>query len=173
MEPSGSGGGSSNVIDPSAMLAGPTNRNIVRLALRHRCLAGAHVAQAQMEALSSLEDCTHTSQFLILFGKLNGNKFRGLYAVQSKKFGGIGALKIYGSGPSKIKDNMVSKYYRYNSGQKSFVELRGAKSTTSTTCAVSLLPGCYTVGRSGSSGNGGEKSGSGGIPKWVEDDEYR
>ena len=145
------------------MLAGPTNRNIVRLALRHRCLAGAHVAQAQMEALSSLEDCTHTSQFVILFGKLNGNKFRGLYAVQSKKFGGIGALKIYGNGPSKIKDNMVSKYYRYNSGQKSFVELRGAKSTTSTTCAVSLLPGCYTVGRGGG-GNGG----SGGIPKWVE-----
>ena len=116
------------------------------------------MAQTQMEALSALKTCSYTSQFLILFGKLNGNKFRGLYAVAPKHQGGVGSVKIFGTGPMKIKNDMVAKYYRYNSGSKCFVELKGAKSTTSTTCGVQLLPGCYTVGRGG-----------GGVPKFMQD----
>ena len=50
----------------------------------------AHVAQTQMEVLHCLKQCTATSQFVILFGKLNGNKFRGLYAVAPKQQGGVG-----------------------------------------------------------------------------------
>ena len=149
----------SNVYRNNTKEGGPTNRKMVRLALKHRCLAGGHVAQTQMEVLHCLDDCTMTSQFLILFGKLNGNKFRGLYAVASKKSGETGSVKIYGTGPSRIKNDMVKDYYRYNSGQKSFVVLRGAKSATSTTCAVSLHPGCYQNGR----GNG-----NGGVPKFMQ-----
>ena len=37
-----------------------------------------------MEALSVLQECDTTNQFLILFGKLSGNKFRGLYSVNNQ-----------------------------------------------------------------------------------------
>lgn len=131
---------------------GPSNRKMVRLALKHRCLAGAHVAQTQMEVLHCLERCTATSQFVILFGKLNGNKFRGLYAVAPKQQGGVGSYKLFGTGPGRIKPEMIAKYYRYNSGSKCFVELKGAKHTTSTTCGVQLLPGCYQRGKGGGGG---------------------
>ena len=66
-----------------------------------------------------------------------------------------GSYKLFGTGPGRIKPEMISKYYRYNSGSKCFVELKGAKHTTSTTCGVQLLPGCYQ--QRGKGGGGGGK----------------
>ena len=71
----------------AAAIKGPSNKHLVRLALKHRCLAGAHLARKQESAMRALDACQHSSQFLILFGKLNGNKFRGLYAVEKKTSG--------------------------------------------------------------------------------------
>jgi hypothetical protein len=114
---------------------------------------GAHVAQAQMEALSALQECDTTNQFLILFGKLSGNKFRGLYSVnKSSKDKGKICVKMYGTGPSVIEEEMCGKFYRYNSGRKEFCLLGGSKSIERTTCAVSLYPGCYNKGYGKSSG---------------------
>ena len=67
-----------------------------------------------------------------------------------------GSYKLFGTGPGRIKPEMISKYYRYNSGSKCFVELKGAKHTTSTTCGVQLLPGCYRGGKGGGGGGGGK-----------------
>ena len=111
------------------------------------------MAQAQMEALSVLQECDTTNQFLILFGKLSGNKFRGLYSVnKSSKDKGKICVKMYGTGPSVIEEEMCGKFYRYNSGRKEFCLLGGSKSIERTTCAVSLYPGCYNKGYGKSSG---------------------
>ena len=64
----------------------------------------------------------------------------------------LGSYKLFGTGPGRIKPEMIAKYYRYNSGSKCFVELKGAKHTTSTTCGVQLLPGCYQRGKGGGGG---------------------
>ena len=176
----------------AAAIKGPSNRHLVRLALKHRCLAGAHLARKQESVLRALDACQNSSQFLILFGKLNGNKFRGLYALEkrAKKGGSEGsggggselsssksARKVYGSGPPRITDSMVQAFFRYNSGSRSFQELRGTKSTTATTCAIALLPGCYHVsGNTTASGRDRAPSSSrrqgteqGGVPRVMED----
>jgi len=173
----------------AAAIKGPSNKHLVRLALKHRCLAGAHLARKQESALRALDACQHSSQFLILFGKLNGNKFRGLYAVEKKreKKGSAGsknaARKVYGSGPPRVTDGMVQAFFRYNSGSRSFQELRGTKSTTATTCAIALLPGCYHSSgagtgtgngggerRSAAGGEGGRGSQRGGVPSFMEEE---
>jgi hypothetical protein len=61
-------------------------------------------------------------------------------------------VKMYGTGPSVIEEEMCGKFYRYNSGRKEFCLLGGSKSIERTTCAVSLYPGCYNKGYGKSSG---------------------
>ena len=91
----------------AAAIKGPSNRHLVRLALKHRCLAGAHLARKQESVLRALDACQNSSQFLILFGKLNGNKFRGLYALEkrAKKGGSEGS----GGGGSELSSSKSAR----------------------------------------------------------------
>lgn len=147
-----------------AMASGPSNRKLVCLALKHRCLAGAHLSNELFEAVDSVKS-SRANHFVILFGKLSGNKFRGLYALQGRpRADGPNKLyKIYGVGPQLITNDMIKRLYRYNSGSRSFQQLAGARSMTTTTSAISLMPECY------SGGNRHQRL-EGGPPRWVEED---
>ena len=47
-------GGATAYVAAANLPKGPTNRDLVRLALRHRCLAGAHLARRQEDALRAI-----------------------------------------------------------------------------------------------------------------------
>ena len=98
----------------------------------------------------------------MLFGKLSGNKFRGLYALEGRPraAGPNRMYKIYGTGPPFVTNDMIKSLYRYNSGSRSFQQLAGARSLTTTTAAITLMPEHYRR-------RAAEQSGA---PRWMEED---
>uniref|UniRef100_A0A183KTV5 CKK domain-containing protein n=1 Tax=Schistosoma curassoni TaxID=6186 RepID=A0A183KTV5_9TREM len=48
------------------------------------------------------------------------------------------AIRISGTGPSKIENNMVDKYYKYDSGLKRFVEINSTSHMSTIIDAIQL-----------------------------------
>jgi hypothetical protein len=97
-------------------------------------LAGPSTAE-QKEVLKFLEESPHTN-FVILFkGVLGRCDYKALY--QHDVDGEV--VKILGpsTAPEFIENEMVEHYFKYNSGNKEFVNL-GAKSFSAITDAVAL-----------------------------------
>lgn len=119
---------------PHAILRRPSNKALIRNAIVHVCLAGAHLRRKKDDALDVLESYPGEN-FVILFGQKRLN-FRGLYCLDADA---QCALKVYGVGPNELESNMVSSFYKFSSGSKSFRSL-SVKGFTSTTDGVSLKP---------------------------------
>lgn len=70
---------------------------------------------------------------------LGRQKFRGLFSHD----GNGNVERLYGGVkiPLEITEDMVDKYYRYDSGAKEFKEIVGMKRFNNSTDAVSLVPG--------------------------------
>ncbi|XP_014677218.1 PREDICTED: calmodulin-regulated spectrin-associated protein 2-like [Priapulus caudatus] len=98
--------------------SGKSNRTIVTNAISHRCLAGTVNADTKRRVLDTLarSDRTH---FLVLFRDA-GCQFRSLYAHDGER---DRVTKLYGSGPRVITHAMMSRFYKYESGAKQFVEI--------------------------------------------------
>jgi len=127
----------------SSRMKRPSNAKLIRNALIHRCLAGAHLQRKKERALEAID--THGGDmFMILFGRKRLN-FRGLYASNVESGS---AFKIFGAGPARLEVSMVAAFYKFSSGAKEFKELR-VKSFTSTTDGVSLKAKCWEKGRNG------------------------
>ncbi|XP_046362504.2 calmodulin-regulated spectrin-associated protein 1-like isoform X2 [Haliotis rufescens] len=99
-----------------------SNRNIIMNAISHCCLAGCVNTDTKNKVLEiiSQSDAKH---FLILF-RDGGCQFKGLYtyAPEIEEI-----FKIHGVGPKQITNKMVEKFYKYNSGAKSFTEVKSTK----------------------------------------------
>ncbi|KAK3579812.1 hypothetical protein CHS0354_021003 [Potamilus streckersoni] len=92
-----------------------SNRHIIINALSHCCLAGSVNTELKNKVLEELakSDAKH---FIILFRDA-GCQYRGLYAYNPD----VDEIsKIHGVGPKHFNNKMIEKYFKYNSGSKSF-----------------------------------------------------
>lgn len=117
-------------------LKGPSNRKKVCLALKNVCLAGAHLFDEHSDARNAIGDSS-SENFLILMGKKEKLTYRGLYAINTAT---KEACLIHGAGPEIVEQRMVSGYFKYSTGTRSFAEIGGTKTFTATTDAITLKP---------------------------------
>lgn len=88
-------------------------------------LAG-DINKQEREEVMKLIDSTEHPYYIILFrGNLGRQDFKALYSHD----GSGGVIKIYGppNVPDMLEDKMVEKFFRYDSGAKTFKELSGTK----------------------------------------------
>ncbi|XP_046560920.1 LOW QUALITY PROTEIN: calmodulin-regulated spectrin-associated protein 1-like [Haliotis rubra] len=99
-----------------------SNRNIIMNAISHCCLAGCVNTDTKNKVLEIISQ-TDAKHFLILF-RDGGCQFKGLYTYAPEM---EEIFKIHGVGPKQITNKMVEKFYKYNSGAKSFTEVKSTK----------------------------------------------
>uniref|UniRef100_A0A0L8HL32 CKK domain-containing protein n=2 Tax=Octopus bimaculoides TaxID=37653 RepID=A0A0L8HL32_OCTBM len=99
-----------------------SNRHIIINAISHCCLAGCVNLDLKNKVLEEIakSDAKH---FVILF-RDTGCAFRSLYAYYPEH---EEAVKIHGIGPKLVTSKNIEKYYKYNSGGKSFAEVTSTK----------------------------------------------
>ncbi|CAE1313065.1 CAMSAP [Acanthosepion pharaonis] len=99
-----------------------SNRHIIINAISHCCLAGSVNTDLKNKVLEEIakSDAKH---FVILFRDA-GCAFRSLYAYYPER---EEAVKIHGIGPKLVTSKNIEKYYKYNSGGKSFSEVTSTK----------------------------------------------
>ena len=103
----------------------PSNKRLIRNALRHVCLAGAANAPALRAAEAALDDVPPdvATIFVILFREnVSPHKYRALYALRRDEEGGREKLvKIHGAGgPSSAAPETVECTMKYDSGTREF-----------------------------------------------------
>ncbi|XP_061178757.1 calmodulin-regulated spectrin-associated protein 1-B-like isoform X1 [Saccostrea echinata] len=127
----GKGRGSTESSESGSDYAGPklfvkpsskSNRHIIINAISQCVLAGPVNADQKNKVLEVLakSDAKH---FLILF-RDHSCQFRGLYSFDPDT---EDSLKIHGIGPKQITSKMIERFYKYNSGGKSFSEVTSTK----------------------------------------------
>jgi len=94
-----------------------SNRNIVINAI-NTSLAGAVNMDTKQRVLDEIgrSDSKH---FLILFRDA-GLQFRALYSYNPEK---DEVFKLIGTGPKQVVDSMFDRFYKYNSGGKTFLQI--------------------------------------------------
>ncbi|KAK4473989.1 hypothetical protein MN116_003307 [Schistosoma mekongi] len=126
------GDGSSNDLKLFVQLKTKSNRRAISNALNYCCLAGPVNETAKRTALEAL-GCSDGKHFMILLK--SQCQYSGLYnylPVVEK------AIRISGTGPSKIENNMVDKYYKYDSGLKRFIEINSTSHMSTVVDAILL-----------------------------------
>lgn len=108
-----------------------SNRGIVTNAV-NTVLAGAVNSETKRKVLEEIER-SEGKHFLILFRDA-GCQFRALYSYNPET---EEVMKLYGIGPRIITDKMMDKFYKYNSGGKSFTQIH-TKHLTATIDAFTI-----------------------------------
>ncbi|CAH8462484.1 unnamed protein product [Schistosoma mattheei] len=124
--------GSSNDLKLFVQLQTKSNRRAISNALNYCCLAGPVNETMKRTALEAL-GCSDGKHFIILLK--SQCQYSGLYnylPIIEK------AIRISGTGPSKIENNMVDKYYKYDSGLKRFVEINSTSHMSTIIDAIQL-----------------------------------
>ncbi|XP_060592189.1 calmodulin-regulated spectrin-associated protein 1-like isoform X2 [Ruditapes philippinarum] len=116
-------------VKPSAK----SNRHIIINAISHCCLAGSVNTEQKNKVLEEVAKSS-AKHFLILFRDASCG-YRGLYGFDPDT---EDCFKIVGVGPRSINNEMVEKYYKYNSGAKSFSQVASTKHISVSIDAVSL-----------------------------------
>ncbi|RNA31308.1 patronin isoform X5 [Brachionus plicatilis] len=93
-------------------LTGKTNKSTIINSLNQLVLAGTVNAQLRKQEIEG-SDARH---FVILFRDYH-LQYRGVYFYTSEA---DYIEKIVGQGPARISEDMIEKYYKYNSGGKQF-----------------------------------------------------
>lgn len=88
-----------------------------------------------------LIDSTNYAQYVVLFkGQSNRCDLRGLYAVTGLEECEGQLTRIHGQPstlcPAVIEEAQIDKFFKYSSGQRSFLEVGGQRSLTMTTDAI-------------------------------------
>ncbi|CAH8470721.1 unnamed protein product [Schistosoma rodhaini] len=124
--------GSSGDLKLFVQLQTKSNRRAISNALNYCCLAGPVNETMKRTALEAL-GCSDGKHFIILLK--SQCQYSGLYnylPIIEK------AVRISGTGPSKIENNMVDKYYKYDSGLKRFVEINSTSHMSTIIDAIQL-----------------------------------
>ncbi|RWS30210.1 calmodulin-regulated spectrin-associated protein 2-like protein [Leptotrombidium deliense] len=82
-------------------------------------LAGAVNAETKKRVLEEI-NVSDSKHFVILF-RGAGMQFRAIYSYNPDR---EEVFKLYGTGPKTINNDMIDKFYKYNSGTKSFNEVQ-------------------------------------------------
>jgi hypothetical protein len=94
-----------------------SNRQLIKNAICHVCLAGDVNLSSKQRALTELETSS-ALHFFILFKHVISFKFRALYSYSEGK-----VCKIFGSGPQVVQECMIDQFYKYNCGSKEFSKI--------------------------------------------------
>lgn len=116
-------------VKPSAK----SNRHIIINAISHCCLAGSVNTEQKNKVLEEIAK-SNAKHFIILF-RDSSCGYRGLYGFDPDT---EDCWKIIGVGPRTVHNDMVEKYFKYNSGAKSFSEVSSTKHISVSIDAVSL-----------------------------------
>ena len=96
--------------------------------------------KAEREQVLRIIDETEYAYYIIMFrGNLGRSDFRALYCHEGGSPDISGTVcKLHGPSniPEILEDKMIEKFFRYESGAKSFKELVGIKGFTLTTDAI-------------------------------------
>ncbi|BFZ21090.1 hypothetical protein BsWGS_24128 [Bradybaena similaris] len=125
-------------VKPSAK----SNRHIIVNAISHCCLAGSVNTDMKNKVLEELQKCD-ANHFLILFRDA-GCQYRGLFIFYPET---EEAFKVLGVGPKHIVNAMCEKFYKYNSGAKSFSEITSTKHLSVSVDAVVLYTAVWKSGK--------------------------
>ena len=109
----------------------PNYQTIVN-ALRFNSLPGpkyTKLVESIVEIMKDFKD----ERFVLLMASRT-QKFKGIYILSSE---GLTAQKLWGEGPSEVKNENISIFYKYINGQKKF-DVISVKSFTQTTDGFSL-----------------------------------
>ncbi|GFO41529.1 calmodulin-regulated spectrin-associated protein 1 [Plakobranchus ocellatus] len=148
---SGSDNGSNPGSNPGSDFSGPklyvkpsakSNRHIIVNAISHCCLAGSVNTDMKNKVLEEMSKCD-ANHFLILFRDA-GCQYRGLFILYPDT---EEAVKVCGVGPRHITNKMCEKFYKYNSGGKSFTEIVSKKHLSVSVDAVVLLNSLWKSGK--------------------------
>ncbi|TPX43175.1 hypothetical protein SeMB42_g04742 [Synchytrium endobioticum] len=125
-----------------------SNRQLIRNALVHLCLAGSVNEKAKEQVLEDL-DCHPGTHFIILFPPPESRSFRGLYTYDPTLdiVYRISAVNKAGTGPDRLLPSDISAYYKYDSGAKEFKKLEGCKGFGRSVSAVALGRDFVGVGK--------------------------
>ncbi|XP_041360750.1 calmodulin-regulated spectrin-associated protein 1-like isoform X2 [Gigantopelta aegis] len=119
-----------------------SNRHIILNAISHCCLAGIVNTDLKNKVLEELakSDAKH---FVILF-RDGGCQYRSLYSYAPET---EDVTKICGVGPKQITKTMMHRFYKYNSGAKSFTEVTSTKHLSVSIDAVVLHNSLWKTGK--------------------------
>ncbi|XP_052763683.1 calmodulin-regulated spectrin-associated protein 1-like isoform X3 [Mya arenaria] len=110
-----------------------SNRHIITNAISHCCLAGIVNTDQKNKVLEEIAK-SNAKHFIILFRDASCG-YRSLYGFDPDT---EDCVKIIGVGPRFIQHDMVEKYFKYNSGAKSFSEVVSTKHISVSIDAISL-----------------------------------
>eukprot|EP00042_Codosiga_hollandica_P050997 m.619512 g.619512 ORF g.619512 m.619512 type:complete len:202 (+) comp58202_c0_seq2:2721-3326(+) len=96
-----------------------SNKQIIRKALEHVCLAGLVNKKAQEECLQEL-DQSAALHYVILLRDTNNLKFRALYSFD---FDTNKGTKLYGVGPAGFSPEQILSLHKFSSAAKDFQPL--------------------------------------------------
>lgn len=121
-----------------------TNKRNITNALVQVCLAGPHCATSLADALAAVER-SHADNHVILLKGDAVHSFLGIFALHrgrsATNSGGpyVDAEKIYGRGPRRFDESVITTFFKYNSASRAFQSLP-SRSFTFTTDAVVVHP---------------------------------
>lgn len=115
-----------------------SNRNLVRNALIHVCLAGKVNETVLHEVLEDLDEApAELTNFIVLLSSAKIHTFRGLYSYDPAN---NLVLKVYTDtqGPNRLETDDVTDYLKYDSGSRSFRVISTCKSWSVNVNAVCI-----------------------------------
>ncbi|XP_064653116.1 calmodulin-regulated spectrin-associated protein 1-B-like isoform X3 [Lineus longissimus] len=110
-----------------------SNRNVIQNAIAYCCLAGTVNHGLKNKTLEEMDVC-EANHFLILFRDA-GCKYRALYQYNPDT---EEVLKVSGTGPKQVTPKMLDRFYKYNSGQKSFSQINTTKHLSVSIDAITI-----------------------------------
>ena len=96
-----------------------SNKQLLRNAITHTCLAGYVNKDAKESVLKELAAST-ADHYLVLLHDPNDLKYRAVYSYDLESGRGE---KVAGRGPTSITAARISHYFRYNSGTRCFTTM--------------------------------------------------
>ena len=116
----------------------PSNKRVIRNALRSVCLAGPINLDAYVEAAAAIDACDEPSVVILFKGAAHvaPKKMRGLYAVEDET-----TLRlIHGSGPRRLLAKDVATTMKYDTATQDFISMAN-NDITPIVAAISVTPG--------------------------------
>ncbi|ELU11545.1 hypothetical protein CAPTEDRAFT_228385 [Capitella teleta] len=110
-----------------------SNRHIIANAISHCCLAGTVNSDVKNRVLDVLNNDA-ANHFIILFRDA-GMQYKSLYTYNIEK---EEVLKIIGVGPKQLLPKMLDRFYKYDSGGKSFSHIKSTRHLSAAVDAVTI-----------------------------------
>ena len=116
----------------------PSNKRLVRNALRSVCLAGPINHEAYVAAVAAVDACDEPSVVILFKNAANvaPKKMRGVYAVEDE----TSMRLIHGGGPQRLRASDVATTMKYDTATQDFIVMTST-AITPIVAAISVTPG--------------------------------